>query len=83
VKYSSTYDDAAKVYRVRISQTPVRGVPESEEEGSVPGPWVIPIEWALVRDGADMKAGVYIMREDGTTCVGCHVRFSLRFACFG
>jgi hypothetical protein len=65
VTYSSTYDASRKVYHVKLSQSAVRGVSESEEEGSKPGPWIMPIEWALVRDGADLKSGVYILRDDG------------------
>jgi len=55
VTYSTSYDDGAKEYRVKISQTGFENLPDPENRG----PWEIPVDWALVKDGKVTKEGVY------------------------
>jgi aminopeptidase N len=57
VTYSTEYKAASKEYVVEISQT---GFEDKPAENN--GPWEIPIDWSLVKDGKSMKNGVFLMK---------------------
>ncbi|OWZ13362.1 Membrane alanine aminopeptidase [Phytophthora megakarya] len=57
VTYSTEYKAASKEYVVEISQT---GFEDKPAENN--GPWEIPIDWSLVKDGKSLKNGVFLMK---------------------
>ncbi|KUF91339.1 hypothetical protein AM588_10003083 [Phytophthora nicotianae] len=57
VTYSTEYKAASKEYVVEISQT---GFEDKPAENN--GPWEIPIDWSLVKEGKSMKNGVFLMK---------------------
>jgi len=60
VTYVSSYDEASKTYTVNFTQT-------GWEVHGDNDPWVIPIDWALVKDGKNIREGVYIFDEAKST----------------
>ncbi|KAL3668363.1 hypothetical protein V7S43_006453 [Phytophthora oleae] len=57
VTYSTEYKAASKEYVVEISQT---GFEDKPAENN--GPWEIPIDWSLVKDGKSQKSGVFLVK---------------------
>ncbi|KAG1691489.1 hypothetical protein DVH05_026976 [Phytophthora capsici] len=57
VTYSTEYKAASKEYFVEISQT---GFEDKPAENN--GPWEIPIDWSLVKDGKSLKNGVFLVK---------------------
>ncbi|RAW21391.1 hypothetical protein PC110_g22166, partial [Phytophthora cactorum] len=57
VTYSTEYKPASKEYVVEISQT---GFEDKPAENN--GPWEIPIDWSLVKDGKSLKNGVFLVK---------------------
>ncbi|KAG6598101.1 membrane alanine aminopeptidase [Phytophthora cinnamomi] len=57
VTYSTEYNGASKEYVVEISQT---GFEDKPAENN--GPWEIPIDWSLVKDGKSLKNGVFLVK---------------------
>ncbi|KAF1794956.1 Peptidase M1, alanyl aminopeptidase, C-terminal [Phytophthora cactorum] len=57
VTYSTEYKPASKEYIVEISQT---GFEDKPAENN--GPWEIPIDWSLVKDGKSLKNGVFLVK---------------------
>ncbi|RLN50615.1 hypothetical protein BBJ29_010001, partial [Phytophthora kernoviae] len=57
VTYSTEYKATSKEYVVEISQTGFEDKPEGNN-----GPWEIPIDWSLVKDGKSIKDGVFLMK---------------------
>ncbi|KAL4108621.1 hypothetical protein PRIC1_000334 [Phytophthora ramorum] len=57
VTYSAEYKASSKEYVVEISQTGFEDKPEGNN-----GPWEIPIDWSLVKDGNSMKNGVFLVK---------------------
>ncbi|TYZ66967.1 hypothetical protein PybrP1_001777 [[Pythium] brassicae (nom. inval.)] len=64
VTYSTAYSATSKEYVVQISQTGF----EDKEAGNN-GPWEIPIDWALVKDGAVVKEGLFTFSTKDATLV--------------
>ncbi|CAI5727970.1 unnamed protein product [Peronospora effusa] len=58
VTYSTEYKAASKEYVVEILQT---GFEDKPAENN--GPWEIPIDWSLVKDGKSIKNGVFLMKK--------------------
>ncbi|KAE9028956.1 hypothetical protein PR002_g10270 [Phytophthora rubi] len=57
VTYSTEYNAASKEYVVEISQTGFEDKPAGNN-----GPWEIPIDWSLVKDGKSLKTGVFLVK---------------------
>ncbi|KAE9027867.1 hypothetical protein PR001_g11877 [Phytophthora rubi] len=57
VTYLTEYNAASKEYIVDISQT---GFEDKPAENN--GPWEIPIDWSLVKDGKSLKTGVFLVK---------------------
>uniref|UniRef100_M4BYP5 Peptidase M1 membrane alanine aminopeptidase domain-containing protein n=1 Tax=Hyaloperonospora arabidopsidis (strain Emoy2) TaxID=559515 RepID=M4BYP5_HYAAE len=64
VTYSTEYKADSSEYVVEISQT---GFEDKPAENN--GPWEIPIDWSLVKDGMSMKEGVFLMNTQDTKLV--------------
>ncbi|KAF4144513.1 hypothetical protein GN958_ATG06292 [Phytophthora infestans] len=58
VTYSTEFNAASNEYIVEISQT---GFEDKPVENN--GPWEIPIDWSLVKDGKSLKSGVFLMKS--------------------
>ncbi|KAI9905690.1 hypothetical protein PsorP6_013741 [Peronosclerospora sorghi] len=57
VTYSTKYEADSKEFIVDISQT---GFEDKAADNN--GPWEIPIDWSLVKDGRSMRNGVFLMK---------------------
>ena len=51
ILYSGSYDAASKTYTLEMEQTKM---PKKD-----PTPWIVPIDWSLVKDGKVIKEGIY------------------------
>lgn len=51
ILYNGSYDAASKTYTLEMEQTKM---PRKD-----PTPWIVPIDWALVKDGKVMREGIY------------------------
>lgn len=58
VSYTTKYDSDKNTYSVKISQSGFEDLPEENN-----GPWDIPIDWALVKDGRTLKEGVFFLQK--------------------
>ncbi|TMW57329.1 hypothetical protein Poli38472_003254 [Pythium oligandrum] len=68
VTYSSEYNAAAKEYIVKMSQTGYEDKPADNN-----GPWEIPVDWSLVKDGKSVKEGVFVFKTKDATLVVSNV----------
>ncbi|KAF1336727.1 Membrane alanine aminopeptidase, partial [Globisporangium splendens] len=64
VTYSTEYNAAAKEYVVKVAQTGFEDKPADNN-----GPWEVPIDWALIKDGKVVKEGLYIFSAKETSFV--------------
>ncbi len=55
--YNTSYDAAKKQVTVSFQQT---GFEKHEDKD----PWVFPVDWALVKNGRNVKEGIFIMDQD-------------------
>lgn len=62
VTYSTEYNAAAKEYVVRMTQTGFEDKPADNN-----GPWEIPVDWSLVKDGKIFKDGVFLFTKKEET----------------
>eukprot|EP00808_Paulinella_micropora_P022094 g22450.t1 len=53
-----------KTYKMQFNQDGWQDKPADNNE-----PWIIPIEWALVKDGKDTHRGVHIMEEESASII--------------
>ncbi len=58
--YNTSYDAAKKQVTVSFQQT---GFEKHEDKD----PWVFPVDWALVKNGRNVKKGIFIMDQDKAT----------------
>ena len=61
ILYSGSYDSAARTYTVSMEQTQL---PAAD-----PQPWILPVDWALVKDGAVTHTGVHRLSAAKDTLV--------------
>ncbi|OQS07388.1 metalloprotease family M01 [Thraustotheca clavata] len=59
VAYSTFYDAEAQTYTVSMTQSGF----ERFDGTDVAGPWEVPIEYALIKDGNVIREGVYLLKE--------------------
>ncbi|DBA03875.1 TPA: hypothetical protein N0F65_004565 [Lagenidium giganteum] len=62
VTYSSEYNSSTKEYVVKMTQTGFEDKPADNN-----GPWEIPIDWSLVKDGKIIKEGLYVFSTKDAT----------------
>ena len=73
-----TYEASSGQVSVEFEQS---GFPDDGSENS--GPWLIPIDWALVKDGKNIRTGVYVFRKAKSTFVISDVHESPDFISVG
>ncbi|CEG48934.1 metalloprotease family [Plasmopara halstedii] len=57
VTYSTNYNAYSKEYVVEMTQTGFEDMPSENN-----GPWEIPIDWSLVKNGLPLKSGVFLLK---------------------
>ncbi|KAJ0395141.1 hypothetical protein P43SY_002425 [Pythium insidiosum] len=77
VTYSYSYNADKKEFVVKMSQTGYEDKPADNN-----GPWEIPIDWALVKDGANLKSGVHVFKTKEDTLVVSDVAVEPDFLSF-
>ncbi|KAF0690930.1 Aste57867_17736 [Aphanomyces stellatus] len=86
VAFATNYDAATQTYRVQLSQSGF----ERFDNTDVAGPWEIPIDYALIKDGKVIREGVYFLKDkqaefvlDNVTSNPDYLSFARQWSFFG
>ncbi|CAK4630663.1 unnamed protein product [Aphanomyces euteiches] len=79
VTYETSYDTAAQKYHVKVTQSGF----ERFDGTDVAGPWEIPIDYALVKDGKVVREGVFFLKQKSDEIVLDNVASSPDYFSFG
>ncbi|RHY20933.1 hypothetical protein DYB25_000731 [Aphanomyces astaci] len=86
VTYTTAYDSAKQTYNVKLTQTGF----ERFDNTDAAGPWEIPIDYALIKDGKIVREGVYFFKSksdeftlDNITSTPDYLSFGRQWSYFG